>query len=244
MDRTRRPARRAAVVAAMVVGAVLALASCAPVSDEDTADATATPTPTQTTEAPTPTPTGNGSGGNGNGGDGPVDPAQQTRRSGPAAEYGGPPFGDQGAEFLGDGQWCSTVALFWGDAPPPVNVAFTIDGVASHPAGALSAQPQVCGNAGATTSCIGFTMTPETGSVFCSMLLTAGPSFPGQATVTFVGTLVCTEAQYCDAAMARPASPGPPIVITDPGQPDEEPDPPTETDPPIDDTESPESEAP
>lgn len=252
MDGTRRSARRAAMVAALVVGAVLALASCAPAAVQEVADAEPTSTPDETTK-PSPAPTeDNGTGadnGNGSDSDGPQDPAQQTRRSGPAAEYGGPPYGDQGVDVVGDGRWCAAVGFFWGGDGPPQNVTFTIDGIVSHPASALTAQPGGCNGA---ASCLGFVMTPETPFTVCGLLLAAGPSFTGEAEARFVGTLVCTQARYCDAAIARPAQPGPPIVVraSDPqeGGGGESPEPePLETGSPDDGSpgnESPESEAP
>ncbi|MEZ3161071.1 hypothetical protein AB1K54_11100 [Microbacterium sp. BWT-B31] len=218
--------RRALMALALVVTFAWSLAACTsvageapPPSREATAEPTQTspPQPPPPPEASTPAPeavtappeTDQAP----DASDDIEDPAQQTRRSGPIAEFGGPPFGDQGSESLGEGQWCSTVALFWGGEPPQ-NASFTIDGVQSSPSGALSAEGAVCGSRGAEVPCVGFTMTPETSSVFCSMILIAGPAFEGEAQVTFVGTLECTEPQYCDAAIAREAQPGPPIVIS------------------------------
>jgi len=243
MDGARHSARRAGMVAALVLGGVLALASCAPVANE--ADDTPTPTPTATQE-PSPTPTPD------NGGDGPVDPSQQTRRSGPAAEYGGPPYGDQGVESIGDGRWCAKVGFFWGGDAPPENVTFTIDGIDSHPAGAVTASTERCSDSpDIVGSCIGFTMTPETPFTVCDLLVLATPSFSIEAGVTFRGTLVCTEPRFCDAAIARPAEAGPEIFVRDPDPPDQPEEPEEPDEPPVEDPEtpteepgSPESEAP
>lgn len=241
MDGTRHSPRRAAMAATLVLAAVLGLASCAPIANE--ADETSVPTPT-TTEEPSPTPTGTGDNG---GSDGPVDPSQQTRRSGPAAEYGGPPYGDQGVESIGDGRWCAKVGFFWDGDAPPENVTFTIDGTDSHPAGAVTASTERCSDSPEIVGpCIGFTMAPDTPFTVCDLLVLATPSFAIQAGVTFRGTLVCTEPRFCDAAIARPAEAGPEIFVRDPDPPQEDPDDPPAEDPetPTDEPESSESEAP
>ena len=146
--------------------------------------------------------------------DGPVDQTQDTRRSGPAVEFGGPPFGEQGdPEFESEGVWCVTVGFFWGGEAPPENVTFTVTDIVSDPEGAVTGEPAVCGSAGAEQFCLGLTMTPETPFTACSLRLRATSSFAGTAEVGFAGTLECTESLYCDTAIARVAEPGPPIVV-------------------------------
>src|SRR5690606_12215169 len=82
--------------------------------------------------------------------DGPVARAADPRRSGPAVDFGGPPFGEQGdPEFESEGVWCVTVGFFWGGEAPPENVTFTVTDIISDPDGALTAEPAVCGDAGA-----------------------------------------------------------------------------------------------
>ena len=146
--------------------------------------------------------------------DGPVDPAQDTRRSGPAVDFGGPPFGEQGdPEFESEGVWCVTVGFFWGGEAPPENVTFTVTDIISDPDGALTAEPAVCGDAGAEETCLGFVVAPDTPFTACSLRVRATESFNTRATIEFAGTLECTEAAYCDAAIAREVERGAPIVV-------------------------------
>lgn len=146
--------------------------------------------------------------------DGSADADQQTRRSGPAVDFGGPPFGEQGdPEFESDGVWCVTVGFFWGGDAPPQNVTFTVTGITSDPEGAVTGEQAVCGQVGAQVSCIGFVMSPDTPFTTCSLRVRATDSFDGTAQIGFTGTLECTESSYCDAAIERVAEPGPPIVI-------------------------------
>lgn len=146
--------------------------------------------------------------------DGPVDPAQATRRAGPAVDFGGPPFGVQGdPEQESDGVWCVTVGFFWGGESPPENVTFTVTGITSDPDGAVTAEPAVCGGAGAEQTCLGVVITPDTPFFACSLRLRATDTFDTRAEVGFAGTLECTEAAYCDAAIARVVERGAPIVV-------------------------------
>jgi hypothetical protein len=137
--------------------------------------------------------------------DGDADPAQDTKRSGPAVDFGGPPFGAQETLDEGDGGWCVKVGFFWGGAANPENVTFTIDGIISDPDGAVTADDSVCGQFdGVTASCIGMQMPADaTDTVLCALHLRQAQDFPGSAVVTFSGTLECTEASFCDAAIAR-----------------------------------------
>lgn len=200
----RQHRSRAAVIAATALFA-LGLAACAP-TESGTAD------PPVETTAPD---DGNGNGGEGNGvTDGPVDPAQETRRSGPSVDFGGPPFGAQGdPEEISAGVWCVTVGFFWGGEAPPENVTFTVDEIVSEPADAVTAEPAVCGSVGAEETCIGFVMQPDTPFTTCSLILTATDAYQGSAEVGFAGTLECTEPSFCDAAVARQADRGPPIRL-------------------------------
>lgn len=146
--------------------------------------------------------------------DGPVDPAQATRRSGPAVDFGGPPFGEQGdPEFESEGVWCVTVGFFWGGDTPPENVTFTVTDITSDPEGALTAEPAVCGNAGAEEPCLGLVIAPDTPFAACSLRVRATDTFDTRAEVGFAGTLECTEAAYCDAAISRVVERGAPIVV-------------------------------
>lgn len=146
--------------------------------------------------------------------DGPVDPAQETRRSGPSVDFGGPPFGAQGdPEEISPGVWCVTVGFFWGGDAPPENVTFTVDGIVADPAGSVTVEPAVCGSVGAAETCIGFVMQPDTPFTTCSMILSATEAYQGSAEVGFAGTLECTEPAYCDAAIEREADRGPPILL-------------------------------
>lgn len=146
--------------------------------------------------------------------DGPVDPEQTTRRSGPAVDFGGPPFGEQGdPEFESDGVWCVTVGFFWGGGAPPENVTFTVTGITSAPEGALTAELAVCGGAGAEDTCMGLVIAPDSPFIACSVRVRATGAFDGRAELGFAGTLECTQAAYCDAAIARDVERGSPIVI-------------------------------
>jgi hypothetical protein len=180
----------------------LLLASCAPASS-----GTADPPATTASAGPVP-PDETGTT------DGPVDPTQETQRSGPAVDFGGPPFGAQGdPEPLEEGSWCATVGFFWGGEALPQNVTFTVTGIVVDPEEALTAERRACGSVGAEQSCIGFVMTPDTPFTLCSMQLTATDAYPGRAEVGFTGTLECTEPFFCDAAIAREAEQGPPLVV-------------------------------
>lgn len=197
-----RRCRSRPVLTAVAALLALGLAACAP-AETDTAD------PPPATTAP--------DGGNSDDGsvtDGPVDPAQETRRSGPSVDFGGPPFGAQGdPEEISAGVWCVTVGFFWGGEAPPENVTFTVDGIVSEPADAVTAEPAVCGSVGAEETCIGFVMQPDTPFTTCSLILTATEAYQGSAEVGFAGTLECTEPSFCDAAVARQADRGPPIRL-------------------------------
>ncbi len=200
MSARQHRSRTTVIVAAALLA--LGLAACAP-AETGTAD------PPVETTAPD-------DGGNGDGEvtDGPVDPTQETRRSGPSVDFGGPPFGAQGdPEEISAGVWCVTVGFFWGGEAPPENVTFTVEGIVSDPEDAVTAEPAVCGSVGATETCIGFVMQPDTPFTTCSMILTATASYQGSAEVGFAGTLECTEPRFCDAAIERQADRGPPIVL-------------------------------
>ncbi len=212
MSPRQHGSRMAPIVTAALLA--LALAGCAPAE-----------TGTAEPPAPTTAPDDGGSTGSGGGGgadngagdgvtDGPVDPVQETRRSGPSVEFGGPPFGAQGdPEEVSAGVWCVTVGFFWGGEAPPENVTFTVAGIVADPAGAVTAEPAVCGSVGAEETCIGFVMAPDTPFTTCSLLLTATEAYPGSAEVGFAGTLECTEPAFCDAAIERDADRGPPIRL-------------------------------
>lgn len=196
--------RKAVIVAAALLA--FGLAACAP-AETGTAD------PPAATTAPD----DGGNGGENGGGavtDGPVDPTQETRRSGPSVDFGGPPFGAQGdPEEISAGVWCVTVGFFWGGEAPPQNVTFTVEGIVADPADSVTADAAVCGSVGAEQTCIGFVMEPDTPFTTCSILLTATEGYQGSAEVGFAGTLECTEPTYCDAAIEREADRGPPIVL-------------------------------
>lgn len=202
--------RHAAMSAALLLTAILGLAACAPSADEGAPPQSEAPPPDDgSTDAGDDTEDDADDAG----GDDLIDPTQETRRSGLAAEHGGPPYGDQGVFQVSEGRWCSVVGFFWGEQPPPENAVFTIDGIVSSPDGALTAEGSDCAGLETPRDCIGLTVTPEDDFVECSMLLIEEAAFEPGATVRFVGTLECTEPRFCDAAIAREVTPGPPIVV-------------------------------
>lgn len=211
---------------AMVVPAavLLVLVACAPVSDEGapppSAPASASPTEEPPADDDSEGEDGGGQGDGGGGGgqtDGQADPAQETKRTGPVAQYGGPAYGDQGtAEVLDDGAWCKTIAVFWGgDEPVPEGVSFTFETAVVSPGG-LSVEAAVCGTRNADRACLGSTVAANEDGIFCSLLLRPDGSFVDGTTITFIGTLDCPTAEVCDQVAARAVDPGPPIVVNDP----------------------------
>lgn len=148
--------------------------------------------------------------------DGPVDPEQETRRTGPAAEFGGPPNGGQGLELLESGAWCEAVAVFWGGEVPQ-GVTFTFEGITSDPSGVeLAPDQSVCGSSGAEVPCIGLDFPYDAGTVFCTMQLQPADDFQNGTVVDFTGTLDCLSTEICDAMAARDRGQGPLILICDP----------------------------
>lgn len=227
--------RRAIVAVAAVIatlGLAVSLSACGvPVSDE------AAPTQTRTPQAHRPTPTSTPQstpdevesdepqgepdvdevGTRRADTDGGNDPAQDTVRTGPVAQYGGPAYGDQGAaEVIDTGVWCKTIAVFWGGGDPiPDGVRFTfLTGVPDRPG--LAVQGGVCGSAGADRSCLGMTVEANQSGIFCSIVVLPAADFVDGTTVSFTGKLECPTSDVCDAVAARQVAPGPPIVINTP----------------------------
>ncbi|GAA3625649.1 hypothetical protein GCM10022200_05010 [Microbacterium awajiense] len=149
--------------------------------------------------------------------DGQADPEQETTRTGPVAQYGGPAYGDQGtAEVLEDGAWCKTLAVFWGgDQPVPAGVSFTFETAVVSPGG-LTVESAVCGTRNADRACLGLTVAADEDGIFCSLLLRPDDAFADGTTITFTGTLDCPTSEVCDQVAARKVDPGPPIVVNDP----------------------------
>ncbi|MFE1663352.1 hypothetical protein [Microbacterium sp. P02] len=210
------------LLSSVVTACALLLVGCAPAGDVDAVDAAASASPSPTASAPGESPAAEADPPATPIADGPADPAQTTRRTGPIAEYGGPPYGLQGdPEPVGEGAWCATVGLFWGDPGAPEDVTFRLTGTISVPVDALTAGTTGCGSIAPDQPCLGFTMSADTPFTACSLPLTETAAFAGSAEVTFTGTLECSEPRFCDAAQARSADPGPPIVITSASTPDE-----------------------
>jgi hypothetical protein len=149
--------------------------------------------------------------------DGGDDPAQDTVRTGPIAQYGGPAYGDQGdAEVIEPGLWCKTIAVFWGGSEAiPDGVRFTFEGAIPDQPG-LTVEPGVCGSAGATATCLGLTVEANQSGIFCSIEVRPGSDFVDGTTISFTGTLSCPTSEVCDAVAAREVDPGPPIVVSTP----------------------------
>jgi hypothetical protein len=149
--------------------------------------------------------------------DGGGDPAQDTVRTGPVAQYGGPAYGDQGdAEVIEPGLWCKTIAVFWGGSEPiPEGVRFAFETAVPDQPG-LAVEPGICGSAGATTTCLGLTVEANQSGIFCSIQVRPDADFVDGTTISFTGTLSCPTSDVCDAVAARQVDPGPPIVVNTP----------------------------
>ncbi len=200
----RRRGLRALVLAVVLAGSVASLAACAPTSTEGVGSQTATPQDSEPDVRPSD-------------GDVIVDPEQETRRTGPSVDIGGPPSGGQGLEDLGDGRWCEGIALFWGSEGVPEGVTFTVEGITSAPEGVVLADDQeVCGQFGAERGCIGFTLRYDTVNIFCTLVLQPTADFVNGTVLGLAGTLECPTEDVCDAMATREIEQGPPIVICDP----------------------------
>ena len=204
----RAGAAMAAVL--LTLGVAFALSACAsPVSDETRATSD---------QSQVGQPDDNDQGDQGDS-DGDSDPAQDTVRTGPIAEYGGPAYGDQGdAEVTESGDWCKTIQVFWGGSEPiPEGVSFTFDtAVADQPGLAVVADADVCGTRGATASCLGLTFQADESGVACSVVVRPDDDFVDGTTISFEGTLTCPTSDVCDAVAAREVDPGPPLVVDRP----------------------------
>ncbi|WP_457102086.1 hypothetical protein [Microbacterium sp. P5_E9] len=210
----RRRGLRAVVLAVVLAGSVASLAACAPTTTEGAGEQT--PSQSQSDQIaspsesePTITPSD----------DVIVDPVQETRRTGPSVDIGGPPSGGQGLEDLGDGRWCEGIALFWGSGSEgvPEGVTFTVEGITSNPEGVVLGDDQeVCGQFGAEHGCIGFPLTYDTVNIFCTLVLEPTADFVNGTVLGLAGTLDCPTKEVCDAMATREIEQGPPIVICDP----------------------------
>ncbi len=201
----RRRGLRALVLAVVLVGSVASLSACAPTPTQPAAEETADPEVTEPEVPPSDDPVI-------------VDPVQDTRRTGPSVDIGGPPSGGQGLEDLGDGRWCEGIALFWGFTGVPEGVTFTVEGITSNPEGVVLADDQeVCGQFEAERGCIGFTLRyDELGTIFCTLVLQPTDDFENGTVLGLAGTLECPTEEVCDAMATREIEQGPPIVICDP----------------------------
>lgn len=203
--------QRPGTAMAAILVALLLLAGCAsPGGDEGPPD-------TSSTQADD----DGGDGGDDDDGDdtdGDEDPAQDTVRTGPVAQYGGPAYGDQGqSEDVELGVWCKTIAVFWGGSEPvPDGVRFTFEEAVPDRAG-LEVEGGVCGTRGADRSCLGMTVQANESDIRCSLLVRPGPDFEEGTTISFTGTLECPTEEICDAVAAREVEPGPPLVVETPG---------------------------
>ena len=221
----RRCGLRALVLAVVLVGSVASLVACAPTSLEDAGEQTASPSDTEQTASPSDgeqtanpsesepeiTPSDNVI----------VDPVQETRRTGPAVDIGGPPSGGQGLEDLGDGRWCQGIALFWGSGSDtegvPEGVSFTVEGITSDPAGLVLADDQeVCGQFEFESGCIGVPLTYDAANLFCTLVLQPTAGFVNGTVLGLAGTLECPTEDVCDAMATREIDQGSSIVICDP----------------------------
>jgi len=194
----------------LTLGVTFALSACAsPVSDESGADH-------EQTQQGQPDEDDQGDQGES---DGDSDPTQDTVRTGPIAEYGGPAYGDQGdAELTESGDWCKTIQVFWGGSEPvPAGVSFTFDtAVPDQPGLEIVTDAAACGTRGATAPCLGLTFQAEESGVACSVVVRPGDDFADGTTISFEGTLTCPTAEVCDAVAAREVDPGPPLVVDRP----------------------------
>lgn len=199
----RRRGLRALVLAVVLAGSVASLAACAPTSTEGAGRQTASPQDSEPGVRPSD--------------DVILDPEQETRRTGPSVDIGGPPSGGQGLEDLGDDRWCEGIALFWGSEGVPEGVTFTVEGITSDPEGVVLADDQeVCGQFGAERGCIGFALRYDTVNIFCTLVLQPTADFVNGTVLGLAGTLECPTEDVCDAMATREIEPGPPIVICDP----------------------------
>lgn len=198
MSPSQRPGT---VFAAAILAVLLLLAGCAsPTGDDGQPD----PTTTQAED-------------DGSDADGDEDPAQDTVRTGPVAQYGGPAYGDQGqSEEVEPVVWCKTIAVFWGGSEPvPDGVRFTFEAAVPDRAG-LEVEGGVCGTRDADRSCLGMTVEANESDIRCSLIVRPGPDFEEGTTIGFTGTLECPTAEICDAVAAREVEPGPPLVVESP----------------------------
>lgn len=206
-------ASAAAVAVIIALGVASTLSACAgPVTDEAVSE------PTQTQEGQPDDDDGGDEADDGETDtDGGNDPAQDTVRTGPIAQYGGPAYGDQGdAEVIEPGLWCKTIAVFWGGSEPiPDGVRFTFDAAVPDQPG-LAVEAGTCGSAGATDTCLGLTVEANQTGIFCSIVVRPAADFVDGTTISFTGTLECPTTEVCDAVAAREVEPGPPIVVTTP----------------------------
>jgi hypothetical protein len=210
------PHQRAKGVLAAVIlalGVSLGLSACAPAPTQGSGSGQQ-----QTQQGqPDSSPQGDQADSGGTATDGGTDPAQDTVRTGPVAQYGGPAYGDQGdAEIVEPGVWCKTIAVFWGgDEPIPDGVRFTFKTAVPDQPG-LDIQGAVCGTAGADRSCLGMTVEANESGIVCSIEVLPTADFVDGTTVSFTGTLECPTSEICDAVAARQVDPGPPIVVNTP----------------------------
>lgn len=219
----RRGGLRVLVLAVVLAGSVASLAGCAPTSTEGGGEQTASASQSEQTAKPSEseqtasasqsepetTPSDEVI----------VDPEQETRRTGPAVEIGGPPSGGQGLEDLGNDRWCEGIALFWGSVGEgvPDGVTFTVEGITSNPDGvALADDQEVCGQFGADRECIGVTLTYDTVNTFCTLVLHPTAEFQNGTVLGLSGTLECPTEEVCDAMATREIDSSTLIVICDP----------------------------
>jgi hypothetical protein len=209
------------IAASLSIVLLLALSGCGAPVTENGADRTTTASPSPSPDA-TPTPTDGGDGDEGGGdADGGEDPAQDRVRTGPVAQYGGPAYGDQGgAEIIGAGLWCKTIAVFWGGEVPE-GVRYTFQNAVTDRPG-LAVESAVCGSREADRGCLDMTVEANQSQITCSLVLRPGSDFEDGTEITFVGTLECPTAEICDVVAAREVDPGPPIVVDDPEVSDDE----------------------
>lgn len=197
--------------AAAMLAVMLLLSGCAaPVSDDGQAETSQAPTEdTDTDDDSDDTDDGES--------EGDEDPEQDTVRTGPVAQYGGPAYGDQGeAEVVEPGVWCKTIAVFWGGSEPvPEGVRFTFQEAVADRAG-LDVEGGVCGTRNADRSCLGMTVEANESGIFCSIVVRPGADFEDGTTITFTGTLECPTTEICDAVAAREVEPGPALVVNTP----------------------------
>ena len=109
--------------------------------------------------------------------DDPVDPEQDTVRTGPIAQYGGPAYGDQGdAEVIEPGSWCKTIVVFWGGDGVPDGVSFTFETAVPNLPG-LTVEGGECGPADPAKSCLDLTLQADQSGISCSIVVHPGADF-------------------------------------------------------------------